>query len=88
MTMQWDSKESKRSVGCPVLRLPVWIQVWPEQVGQEEQVRTRPAEESPRCWWGVNCRDQEAKARRHCKRKKQKDQRIQQSHIWVFTQNK
>lgn len=42
-TMQWDSKESKRSVGCPVLRRLVWIQVWPEQVGQEEQVIARPA---------------------------------------------
>lgn len=70
MTMQWDSKETKRSVGCPVRRLPVWIQVWPgEQVGQEEQVIARPAEESLRCWWEVNCRDQEAKACSHYKRR-------------------
>ena len=51
----------------PVRRLPVWIQVRPGE--QEEQVIARPAEESPRCWWEVNCRDQEAKVCSHYKRR-------------------
>ena len=63
-------KREQEVCRLPVRRLPVWIQVWPgEQVAQEEQVIARPAEESPRCCWEVGCRDREAKAGGHYKRR-------------------